>query len=69
MARLLTALALAAVAFLTMTLPASGAWPGQAFPVQSIGDRGTDVLTIQLLLRQRGYPVCPATRPGPSSGS
>ena len=57
MARLLTALALAAVAFLTMTLPASGAWPGQAFPVQAIGDRGTDVLTIQLLLRQRGYPV------------
>jgi hypothetical protein len=58
MARLLVALALAfAVLAAIGVSPAVAAWPGQAYPVQSLGDRGTDVVTIQLLLKQRGYAV------------
>lgn len=50
------------LALLVLAVGAGGAtaWPGQAFPVQSIGNRGTDVGTIQLLLRHHGM-AAPAT--------
>ena len=53
--------AVAAALLVLMTSAGSvAAWPGQAFPVQSPGNRGTEVGTIQLLLRHHGV-AAPAT--------
>jgi peptidoglycan hydrolase-like protein with peptidoglycan-binding domain len=44
------------IAFVTLggaATPAAAAVPGVNWPVQSLGDRGTDVLTLQRLLRVR----------------
>ena len=47
------ALVLSAVAALAGPAPVAAAVGGVAWPVQSLGDRGTDVLAIQRLLRAR----------------
>jgi peptidoglycan hydrolase-like protein with peptidoglycan-binding domain len=56
-ARLAGAAGTAMVAALLVAGQAAAAWPSQAYPTQSAGDRGTDVSAIQLLLRFRGIPM------------
>ena len=51
---------LLAVVALGSLAGSAAAWPGQRWPVQSAGNRGTDVGTIQLLLRHHGV-AAPAT--------
>lgn len=62
-ARSFAALALALIAIAATATPATAA-TGVLWPVQSRGDRGTDVLAIQLLLRDRLGPLAdPAALP------
>jgi peptidoglycan hydrolase-like protein with peptidoglycan-binding domain len=56
-ARLLAPASVAAIGVLLLAGPAVAAWPDERYPVQSLGDRGTDVIAIQLLLRQLGHPL------------
>src|SRR4051794_29099891 len=54
------AIALGVATVLLVHAPApAAAWSDVAFPTQSLGDRGTDVSAVQLLLRARGL-VLPA---------
>jgi peptidoglycan hydrolase-like protein with peptidoglycan-binding domain len=57
------AVALAIVALLGSSGPVAALVPGVNWPVQSLADRGTDVLTIQRLLRQRLSPQIAAAPP------
>src|SRR4051794_41254440 len=53
------ALGVATVLLVHAPAPAAAGWSDVAFPTQSLGDRGTDVSAVQLLLRARGL-VLPA---------
>ncbi len=56
LARLAVTVGLAGLLALTMAGPAAASSP-VVYPTQSLGNRGTNVYTIQLLLRQRGQVV------------
>lgn len=62
------ALGVAVAALLVLVVPAA-ALSAPAFPVQSAGDRGSDVTAIQLLLRARGVSIAPDGVFGPSTSA
>lgn len=62
------ALGVAVAALLVLVSPAA-ALSAPPFPVQSAGDRGSDVTAIQLLLRARGASIVPDGVFGPSTSA
>ncbi|MEA2520097.1 MAG: hypothetical protein QOF49_2177 [Chloroflexota bacterium] len=65
--RIVTVAAVAVIALLGSAGPAAAVIPGVNWPVQSLGDRGTDVLAIQRLLRVRLVALGQTTLP-PADG-
>ena len=68
-ARRFLALPLVALAFLAIAAPVSAAGVGDTWPVQSLGDRGTNVTVIQRLLQAHGRTVDASGNFGPSTKS
>ena len=56
-ARLAAAIAASAMLAIALAAPAAASMPGVHYPTQSLGDRGTNVYAIQLLLRERSLAV------------
>jgi len=56
-ARLAAAIGASAMLAIALAAPAAASLPGVHYPTQSLGNRGTNVYAIQLLLRERGLAV------------
>ena len=56
-ARLAATMGASAVLAIALAAPAAASLPDAHYPTQSLGDRGTNVYAIQLLLRERGLPA------------